>query len=99
MTSSNELRTALSERFETLSALDLAERDGIAVVTRNLHLTSLVSEALERAGNETYGLCVMCEQRISPKRIAALPWARYCVTCQEIKEGFATSEVRWNNAA
>ena len=98
MTSSDELKTALSERLEALCALGDTGRDGIAVVTRNRHLTSLVSDAMERAGNQTYGLCAACEQRISPRRLAALPWARYCMACQEMKEGFA-AEVHWNNAA
>jgi RNA polymerase-binding transcription factor DksA len=98
MTSSDEIKTALSERLEALCIVDNAGRDGIAVVTGNRHLKSLVSDAMERAGNETYGLCAACEQRISPKRLAALPWARYCIACQEMKEGFA-AEVRWNNAA
>jgi|SRR5580693_687312 hypothetical protein len=98
MTSSDEIKTALSERLEALCALGHVERDGIALVTRNRHLTSLISDAVERAGNETYGLCAECEQRISPERLAALPWARYCIICQEMKEGFA-ADVRWNNAA
>lgn len=44
------------------------------------------------------GLCAACEQRISPKRLAALPWAKYCIACQEVREGIA-AESRWENAA
>jgi RNA polymerase-binding transcription factor DksA len=98
MTSSDEMKTALSARLNTLHTPGHAGLDGMVAVTRNQHLTSLVSDALERVGNETYGLCAACEQRISPKRLAALPWARYCIACQEIREGLA-AEVRCNSAA
>ena len=30
-----------------------------------------------------YGVCLECEEPISTKRLNAVPWARYCVTCQE----------------
>jgi hypothetical protein len=97
MTRTDEMKTALSARLKTLPTLGEAGRDEIAVVT-GIEGMALVSDALERVGNETYGLCITCEQRISPKRLAALPWARYCIACQEIREGFA-AEVRWENAA
>jgi DnaK suppressor protein len=32
---------------------------------------------------EHYGVCLECEEPISPKRLDAVPWARYCVSCQE----------------
>ena len=30
-----------------------------------------------------YGVCPECEEPISAKRLDAVPWARYCVSCQE----------------
>jgi DnaK suppressor protein len=39
----------------------------------------LISEALERIENHTYGLCADCDEQISEKRLAALPWAKYCI--------------------
>ena len=32
----------------------------------------------------TYGECEGCGEEISAARLKALPWARYCVTCQEL---------------
>lgn len=52
-------------------------------VTRNWQMSSLISEALERIENHTYGLCADCGEQISEKRLAALPWAKYCISCQE----------------
>ena len=42
-----------------------------------------VNEALLRLERGEYGLCARCEAPIPPKRLRALPWARYCVACQE----------------
>jgi DnaK suppressor protein len=43
----------------------------------------LVEEALDRIGSGDYGICCSCEEPIAVKRLKALPWARYCVECQE----------------
>jgi len=43
----------------------------------------LVNEALDRVLSGDYGICLACERPIPPKRLKALPWARYCVRCQE----------------
>ena len=43
-----------------------------------------VEEALARVKDGTYGVCQECEEPISPKRLQALPWAKFCVRCQEL---------------
>jgi DnaK suppressor protein len=43
----------------------------------------LVEEALDRVRSGDFGVCLACEHPIPPKRLQALPWARYCVACQE----------------
>jgi DnaK suppressor protein len=52
-------------------------------LTQNWETASLVQEALERVERGTYGVCQECDEEISPKRLAALPWAKYCIRCQE----------------
>src|SRR5690349_17890968 len=42
-----------------------------------------IQEALDRLQLGEYGICVSCDSDIAPKRLKALPWARYCVACQE----------------
>jgi DnaK suppressor protein len=42
-----------------------------------------IEDALRRLEQGTYGTCMECEEPISVKRLNAVPWARYCVTCQE----------------
>lgn len=45
-----------------------------------------VDEALGRMEVGTYGECVHCGREIGEKRLEAVPWARYCIDCQELKE-------------
>jgi DnaK suppressor protein len=42
-----------------------------------------INDALHRMDTEQYGICLECEEPISAKRLDAVPWAKYCVTCQE----------------
>jgi DnaK suppressor protein len=43
----------------------------------------LIDEALDRIASGDYGVCLSCEEDIPDKRLNALPWAKYCVRCQE----------------
>ena len=40
--------------------------------------------ALERIHAGEYGTCLRCEGEISTKRLQAIPWAGYCIRCQEV---------------
>ena len=53
-----------------------------------------IQEALDRLESGGYGICLGCEERIPTKRLHALPWAKYCVQCQE---KFANDS--WESAA
>jgi len=46
----------------------------------------LIEEALGRLENGGYGTCSNCSDEIPPARLKAVPWARYCITCQELEE-------------
>jgi DnaK suppressor protein len=46
----------------------------------------LIGEALERLGADEYGACVNCGVEIGIKRLEAVPWAQYCIDCQELNE-------------
>ncbi len=45
-----------------------------------------VEDALSRLDDGDFGECVECEDKMSKKRLDAIPWARYCVSCQELAE-------------
>ena len=43
----------------------------------------LVRQALVRLEDGTFGECQQCGQAIGTKRLEALPWTPYCISCQE----------------
>ena len=43
-------------------------------------------DALNRIDQGIYGACSECGGEIERKRLEAIPWARYCLTCQEVRE-------------
>jgi len=45
-----------------------------------------LTQALERMRQGAFGECVECGGDIELKRLEAIPWARYCVRCQEARE-------------
>ncbi len=51
--------------------------------TIDIKLLREIDDALRRIENGLYGTCLDCEEPISAKRLDAVPWARYCVACQE----------------
>jgi DnaK suppressor protein len=52
--------------------------------TLDVKLLREVEDALRRMEQGTYGICHECDEPISLKRLDAIPWAKYCVTCQEL---------------
>ena len=46
-----------------------------------------IDEALGKIDRGTYGECDRCGREISIGRLDAVPWAIYCVECQDIIEG------------
>jgi DnaK suppressor protein len=61
-----------------------AERElAIRNLDRESNLLRNVRAALRRIDEGTFGTCVHCEEEISPKRVAAVPWTPFCIACQE----------------
>ena len=42
-----------------------------------------LKNALERIEDGTFGICLRCDAEISLKRLKAVPWASFCIACQE----------------
>jgi DnaK suppressor protein len=49
-------------------------------------MLQLVDDALERIRENSFGECVSCHQELQQKRLEAVPWTRYCLSCQEKME-------------
>jgi DnaK suppressor protein len=92
-----ELIKELRENVDALRAERLPdEEDRVTAAHEQLvsgQLTSLaqgelrqVDAAIERLRAGTYGRCESCGRPISPARLAAVPWTRRCIPCEEGSE-------------
>jgi DnaK suppressor protein len=64
-----------------------AERElAIRNLDRDSALLRNVRAALERVKDGSYGVCLHCEEDISMKRLNAVPWAAFCIQCQELSD-------------
>ena len=42
-----------------------------------------VRAAFRRIEAGTFGICVECDGKVTPKRLAALPWTASCINCRD----------------
>ena len=72
-------------------ALDITEQAteqerAIAMRHRTAMEIRAINEALEKMHSGSYGICESCEEQIGSKRLAARPFVKYCIECQEDME-------------
>ena len=72
----------LMEKVQLAAERDFAIR---ALELENRYLTQ-IGAALKRIHDGDFGICIECEEPISTKRLAAVPWAAYCLRCQEVQD-------------
>ena len=58
----------------------------ISMSANDRRLLGLIDESLTRIEAGEYGHCVNCGEPVPEKRLEAVPWARYCVKCQDLQE-------------
>ncbi len=80
--------TIVARREETSDMGDLSNQshEEWLFLNRNsldISLLRQIKLALSRIAEQTYGICQDCEIPISTKRLEAVPWANYCVRCQD----------------
>ncbi len=89
-----EILAALGVKFDTLAEMGRLAEEDQAQLTHDEYISlqfnsldygqlRLIEEALDRLETGDYGTCLACEEPIPVKRLHALPWARYCIPCQE----------------
>ena len=59
--------------------------------SRELNELRAIEDAIRRIDSEDFGVCAVCEDPIEIKRLEAIPWARYCLACQEEMESRTAS--------
>jgi len=69
-------KAANSYTKEFLFSLSNSERE----------LLQIVDDALVRTNTRSFGFCATCEDEMDRKRLEAVPWAKYCLACQEKQE-------------
>lgn len=81
----NRDEIAIEKTADAIDEVQLAGERELAI--RNLDRESVmlrnVRAALARLEDGSFGSCMHCEEEISPKRLNAVPWAPYCIRCQE----------------
>jgi len=70
---------------DALDEVQLAGERELAIrnLDRDSNMLRQIRRALGRIADGSYGVCLHCDEDISPKRVAAVPWAAYCIKCQE----------------
>ena len=82
---------------EVRDIADSSERDGredieLDLIRMKADTLHRIDEALVRVRHGTYGHCLDCRQRISDRRLRALPFAARCRECEEARERGARQE-------
>jgi DnaK suppressor protein len=70
---------------DQLDEIQAASQRALAVCNLDREFNQLrnTRAALRRIEEGSFGICQECDQDIHPKRLAAVPWATYCIRCQE----------------
>ena len=76
---------AIEKSADQMDEIQYATERDLAIrnVDRESTLLRQVKAALRRIHDGSFGTCIECESAISPKRLAAVPWASRCIQCQE----------------
>src|SRR5579875_2752739 len=76
---------AIEQAADALDQVQHASERELAIrnLDRESNLLRNVRSALRRIEEGSFGVCLHCEEEISPKRLNAVPWAPYCIQCQE----------------
>ena len=69
--------------FADRSAAANEEEISIQLKQTDAKLLRAIEDALGRVEDGSYGICVECEEEISPARLKAVPWTKVCISCKE----------------
>ncbi len=68
---------------EDLAQISYDEFVALAINRIDFAKLRQIDESLARIDDGDYGNCLGCGEPIPEKRLSAIPWARYCIPCQE----------------
>jgi DnaK suppressor protein len=97
---------AIERSSDSLDEVQQATERELAIrnLDRDSNVLRKVRGALRRITEGDYGVCLHCEEDVSAKRLAAVPWAAFCIRCQEIadltySDSADNLDASWVNAA
>ena len=67
-----------SDNYEREFSLSLADAEQ--------KLLNRINSAVEKIDANTFGICELCEKKITKERLKIVPYAEMCVPCQEKSE-------------
>ncbi|MBI4432890.1 MAG: TraR/DksA C4-type zinc finger protein [Candidatus Omnitrophica bacterium] len=68
-------------------ATDNYDREfSLSLADNEQKILNRIEQALEKIEGDTFGLCELCNKKISKARLKAVPYAELCVPCQEKQE-------------
>jgi DnaK suppressor protein len=74
-----------ADPFDQIQAA--TERDVlVGLLNRDAQLRDDLRHAFDLMQEGAYGICEDCEESIPAARLKAIPWARCCVSCQEMRD-------------
>jgi DnaK suppressor protein len=77
-----------------------AERESSAQgLEQEFRMLREVEAAWDRLHDGAFGICLGCQEPIAHKRLEAVPWAAYCLSCQAKEEESHTPMGRFAHAA
>jgi DnaK suppressor protein len=81
----NRDEIVISKAPDALDEVQMASERELAIrhLDRDSNMLRQIRGALARIAGGSYGVCRHCEEDISPKRVNAVPWASFCIECQE----------------
>ena len=70
---------------DQLDEIQAASQRALAVCNLDREFNQLrnARAALSRIQEGSFGTCQQCDEDIHPKRLVAVPWATFCIRCQE----------------
>ena len=76
---------AVERSAHQLDEIEAASRRALEVCNLDREFNQLrnARAALRRIEEGKFGTCQECNEDIHPKRLAAVPWAPFCIQCQE----------------
>ena len=80
---------AIARSADQLEEIQAASQRALAVCNLDREFNQLrnARAALLRIEEGTFGICQGCDENIHPKRLAAVPWAQFCLRCREALDG------------